>query len=120
MVVEMTTIDFGEAGVSIDDTALLQAFGLEHLTLTQKGELVILNKIVVSRPNSGNGTKFMKALTSLADARRWTLSLTPEVTFGASSTARLRRFYRRFGFVDNKGRYADLSVNESMIRRPCR
>lgn len=112
------TIDFGEYGVSVNDAALLQEFGLEHLTLTKRGDLVTVNKIVTAERDKGNGTRFMEALASLADAQGWTLALTPDLSLGATSIARLRRFYKRFGFKENKGRYTDFTISESMVRRP--
>lgn len=112
------TIDFGEYGVSVNDAALLREYGLDRLTLTKRGDVVTVNMIVASERSKGKGTRFMEALASLADAQGWTLALTPDLTLGATSIARLRRFYKRFGFKDNKGRYTDFTISESMVRRP--
>jgi len=43
------------------------------------------------------------------------LALTPTKAFGASK-GRLEKWYRRHGFVPNKGRNKDFSTKESMIR----
>jgi len=46
------------------------------------------------------------------------LTLSPSTDFGASSKERLKRFYRRFGFVSNKGRQKDFTLFDSMYRLP--
>ena len=57
----------------------------------------------------------MAAVVAAADAQGIDLALTPSDAFG-SSTARLERFYRRFGFVPNKGRNKDFTTRERMLR----
>ncbi|MBR5660567.1 MAG: hypothetical protein IKW99_03360 [Bacteroidales bacterium] len=104
--------------VSVDNPDLMREYGLSNVTMTKKGDLVTLNKVVVAEKKKGNGTRFMTDLTSEADNNGWTLALTPDDSFGATSVGRLKKFYKRFGFKENKGRNADLTVNESMIRQP--
>ena len=105
-------------GISINDPDLMKQYGLTDLTLSKTGDHVTLNKIVVADRGQGNGTRFMEDLARLADEKGWTLALTPSGGFGAKSIKRLKDFYKRFGFVDNKGRNPDFSTRESMIRRP--
>lgn len=105
-------------GISIDDQALMDEYGLSNVTMSKKGDVVKLDKIVAKEMNQGNGTRFMTDLATVADRHGWTLSLTPDASFGASSVSRLKKFYKRFGFKDNKGRNTDFTINESMIRRP--
>lgn len=104
--------------VSVDNPDLMREYGLSNVTMTKKGDLVTLNKVVVAEKKKGNGTRFMNDLTSEADNNGWTLALTPDDSFGATSVGRLKKFYKRFGFKENKGRNADLTINESMIRQP--
>lgn len=82
------------------------------------GDLV-LDKIVVPVDNRehGVGTSIMDRLVAAADAGRVRLALTPTDDFGGS-VARLRRFYRRWGFVDNAGRGRDFSTRQTMLREP--
>ncbi len=60
----------------------------------------------------------MQSLIREADAEGAIVALTPSTDFGASSKSRLAKFYRRFGFVPNKGRNKDFAVREAMIRYP--
>lgn len=105
-------------GISIDNEELLETYGLSNLTLIKKGNYVTLTHFVVTNKNCGNGTKFMEDFVRNADMNGWILVLTPDISFGASSTARLNKFYKKFGFKDNKGRNTDFETRESMIRKP--
>ena len=111
-------IELNERNISIDNEVLLKTYGLLSVTLSKKNNYVTLTDFVVKERNGGYGTRFMEDLTMIADKQRWTLVLTPDTAFGATSVARLKRFYNRFGFKDNKGRNADFGTRESMIRRP--
>jgi GNAT superfamily N-acetyltransferase len=66
----------------------------------------------------GIGTGAMEAIAAKADELGVTLTLTPSTDYGASSVARLVRFYRRFGFRPNRGRTADFETRAAMIRPP--
>lgn len=110
--------DLNKDGISVDDKALIRGYNLSNVTLSKKGDVVILDKLVVADQNNGNGTRFMNNLIAEADANGWTLALTPDDSFGATSVKRLKDFYKRFGFKDNKGRNTDFTINESMVRRP--
>ena len=105
-------------GISINDPELMKEYGLTDLTLSKTGDHVTLNKIVVENKGQGNGTRFMEDLARLADEKGWTLALTPSGSFGAKSISRLKDFYKRFDFKDNKGRNTDFSTRESMVRPP--
>jgi len=65
----------------------------------------------------GIGSEIMGRLTAWADRSGVTLALTPEKV-GNTSKARLTAFYKRQGFVENKGRSRDFATRESMIRAP--
>jgi GNAT superfamily N-acetyltransferase len=95
-----------------------------NVDLTREGDLH-LDLLVVERgaQRAGLGSKVMKELTRFADAhgRRLTLQLANKNDrFGTTSRARLVKFYKRFGFVENKGRYKDfaLSLYAHMYREP--
>ena len=78
-----------------------------------------LNKIDVpkGKRESGIGTAVMNDLVNLADQQGVVLKLSPSGDFGGS-VPRLKDFYARFGFVQNKGRNADYAISESMYRNP--
>jgi hypothetical protein len=46
------------------------------------------------------------------------VTLTPSTDYGASSVSRLKKFYKQFGFVENKGRNKDYEISEAMYRLP--
>ena len=82
--------------------------------------IAVLSKLVVPQTDRGAGTgsAVMSDIVARADEEGWTLALTPSTDFGGSSLRRLEGFYRRFGFVPNRGRHRDFETTEAMIRRP--
>ena len=118
--IEQESIDFDNNGMSINDEKILGKYNLKDLILSKTGNYVTLNKIVAKELGKGYGSKFMEELARVADKNGWILALTPDTTFGGSSVSRLKNFYKRFGFVPNKGRNTDFNTRESMIRKPIR
>lgn len=104
---------------AINVKALQDAFPEIDFTLLQRGDKATLSKVVVPKEmrGSGLGSAFMGELTRLADDDAAKLALSPSSDFGGSK-ARLEQFYRRFGFVPNKGRARDFEIMESMYRDP--
>lgn len=88
------------------------------LSRTSTG-LVILSRIEVPAASRGVGVAnaVMTALLFEADANGDTVALTPSDHWGANVN-RLRSWYRRLGFVPNKGRTRDLEISEDMYRHP--
>lgn len=107
-----------DKGISIDSPELLDKYGLKNVTLEKRGNHVTLTHFISNEQGNGNGTRFMQDLTEIADRNGWTLALTPDDSFGATSVKRLKDFYKRFGFKDNKGRNSDFETRESMVRQP--
>lgn len=108
--------------IIIDTPAILEQFRLQSVVLARRRRVVILGQLVVesSIRGTGVGSVFMETLTREADKEGLILALTPDTCYGASSLARLRRFYRRFGFRKNAGQDINFLVNESMLRLPKR
>ena len=104
-----------EKGISIDNEILLKTYNLYSVTLSKKGNYVTLTHFIVNNKNSGYGTRFMEDLIRNADKNGWILTLTPDNSFGGSIPI-LKKFYKRFGFKDNKGRNIDFNTRETMIR----
>jgi GNAT superfamily N-acetyltransferase len=111
--VEQAGATFSPADIS----AKWEARGIKN-QVSEKGGVITLSSIRVSDTEQaqGLGTAAMKELTAYADKSGQMIALTPSVDFGASSVGRLRDFYKRFGFVENKGRNKDFRVRETMIR----
>jgi GNAT superfamily N-acetyltransferase len=113
------------------DADLLRAFaagvrdkyGLERfdLSLTPGGDIKLDTLIVPKgERKQGRGGAAVEKLARLADEYGRRVLLTPGLRddrHGTTSRSRLVRFYRRFGFVENKGRAMDFTVSEGMIRR---
>jgi hypothetical protein len=89
------------------------------LDLGGNGGTITISRIEVpsSDRDSGVGSEIMKMLTDAADAAGVRLALTPSDTFGGS-VGRLREFYKRFGFKENKGKNRSFTTRESMVRNP--
>jgi len=79
-----------------------------------------LNRIVVpeSTRGEGVGTQVMQDMIDMADQQGAKIALTPDKSFGGTSVARLKKFYKQFGFVENKGRNKDFSIRNTMYRNP--
>lgn len=90
------------------------------LFLGGRDEYIRISTIIIPEDSRGEGigTKVMKDLTEYADDNYAILVLTPSTDYGATSVSRLKSFYKKFGFVDNKGKNKDWAVQETMIRHP--
>ena len=103
---------------------LQQDLGLDDFLVYDlpNGDLVLSMLVVPkSKRKQGVGTQAMEALVELADHNGRRIWLTPnekDRILGTTSRARLVRFYRGFGFVENKGRRHDPTQNYSMYRDP--
>ena len=87
-------------------------------TLSNDDNYITLDKIIMSSKGNGLGSKFMRDLCYWADDNQKIICLTPSDTFGASSVNRLKKFYKKFGFIDNKGSNTDYKHKEAMYRKP--
>lgn len=99
---------------------LLRRPGLDVLGLTVvRDDLVVVDIIVVAaaRRRHGIGTRTLHDLIDAADRHQWSLAGTPDSSFGSSRSG-LDRLYRRFGFVPNRGRHADYTISQLLVRRP--
>lgn len=88
--------------------------------LSKDGTKINLSKISVDpkQRNQGIGTQVMNDIIQQADNTNAIVTLSPSVDFGGTSVARLKDFYKEFGFVENKGKNKDLSISETMYRKP--
>lgn len=82
-----------------------------------------LQHIAVPKANrsQGIGTRIMEEIAAYADAHGKRVTLSPaqkDDGFGTTSRSRLVDFYKRNGYVENKGRNKDFRIREGMFRRP--
>ena len=78
---------------------------------------ISIDLIIVKEQNSGEGTKLMKDICEYADKSKKIIILSPSDDFGGNKK-RLIEFYKRFEFVENKGKNKDFEIFESMYRLP--
>lgn len=85
--------------------------------VSERDGVITLSKIIVpeSGRNQGKGTAAMQALINYADQTGQHIVLSPSADFGGNKK-RLTDFYKRFGFVENKGSSRAFSTSESMYR----
>jgi len=100
--------------------------GLKQLWLyyDKRHDVIDLSAITVDKANQrqGAGTSAMNDLADYADEHGLTIVLVPGVKdtgHGTTSRSRLVKFYKRFGFIENKGRKMDFAIGGGkMIRYP--
>lgn len=100
-----------------------QRYGLDKFIVTQRGDTLRLDAIVVPRDKQGQGigTQVMQELNAMADANGWRVALTPESPgkdTGTTSKKRLQQFYKDKGYVMNKGKNKDYEISDLMYREP--
>lgn len=78
---------------------------------------ISIDLIVAREKNTGAGTRLMQDICDYADRQKKTIILSPSDEFGGNKK-RLIEFYKRFGFVENKGKNKIFEIFESMYRLP--
>jgi ribosomal protein S18 acetylase RimI-like enzyme len=113
----ITTEDMGRFAQGLKNVYGSDLARLE-LSVTHNGD-ISLDWIVVDRgaQRSGVGMKVMRDVTRIADLHGKRIVLSPAED-GGSTRSRLVAFYKRFGFVENKGRNRDFSTRAGMYRDP--
>lgn len=86
----------------------------------EKRNQIELSTVIVPKESRGEGlgSKFMDELSAIADTNNSIITLTPSTDYGATSKKRLIEFYKKFGFVENKGKYRNLEISDDMYRLP--
>lgn len=123
---ERGSIDLRNSKTKIQDlqNQLVKKHNLETLFLSEKSNGSIeISMIEVPKEmrKQGVGSSAMQDLIDYADKNQKRLELTPgleDANKGTTSKQRLKKFYKRFGFVENKGRNKDFSTMSGMIRDP--
>ena len=102
---------------------VLQKHGLADLEIYEVGDDVKISMIAVPKDKQGQGigSAAMRDIVDFADQHGKRLILTPgpiESRWGQTSTASQKRFYKKFGFIENKGDDKDFRIKDSMYRAP--
>jgi len=98
-------------------------YDLRAFIAYERPQEIVLGMIEVQKVerNKGIGSAVMQELIDYADTKQKRIILTPGIRddrHGTTSRARLVKFYKRFGFVENKGRNKDFSISDGMYRVP--
>jgi GNAT superfamily N-acetyltransferase len=93
------------------------------LYVTEGTDYIRVDSIIVPKEirNQGIGTEIMNEIINYADSVRKPVRLSPgekDPYHGTTSKSRLINFYRRFGFIPNKGRNKDYRIRDTMYRNP--
>lgn len=99
-----------------DVKAAWDASGIKS-NISEGNDRITLSKIIVpeGERGTGKGTEAMQSLVDYADAVGKHVVLSPSSDFGGNKK-QLTDFYKRFGFVENKGKNRAFTTTESMYR----
>jgi len=95
--------------------------GLKSFFIYLNGNDLTLDSIIVEKAEQkqGKGSAAMQSLTDYADKHGFRIVLTTgtkDSHHGTTSSTRLKKFYKRFGFIENKGRNKDFALSGNMYR----
>ena len=90
----------------------------KYLLLNEGKDTIKISNMVVKEEYRGKGIgqQILSDVISYADSVGKTITLTPTQEFGTYE--RLKNWYKKNGFVENKGRNADLRISDTMYRAP--
>lgn len=87
------------------------------VSISLSGNKIEIAKIIVNSDNRNNGvgTNIILDIVNFADSNKLTIVLTPSSDFGGNKT-KLISFYKKFNFVENKGKNKDYEISDTMYR----
>ena len=99
--------------------------GVKSLSLLEdRGGDMVLNKIIIDKESRGGGVgaKAMSKITKYADKNGKIIKLDVgqkgDFRGEVTSPAKLKAFYKKLGFVENKGKNKDYEISQDMYRIP--
>jgi len=110
--------------ISALSTSLKSKYPIKDLFLSinSVGNLRIVSIIIDKEHRNMNvGSDIIKEINQFADKNNLKITLTPGLKdkhHGTTSRSRLIKFYKRFGFIENKGRNKDFTISDLMYRKP--
>ena len=104
--------------LSLEDIKTKYADKTDYLFLFEHNDTISIDNMVVKKEyrNRGIGTQILNDIITYADRNGKTITLTPTTEFGTQN--KLKKWYKANGFVENKGRNADLRLSDTMYRLP--
>jgi GNAT superfamily N-acetyltransferase len=102
---------------------LKEEYGIDLYLYKRNNDTIKLDSLIVpkNQRKMGIGSRVLEEIINFADANDYRIVLTPGVKDkyqGTTSQKRLIKFYKRFGFVLNKGKKANYKISELMYRNP--
>lgn len=110
--------------ISALSTSLKSKYPIKDLFLSinSVGNLRIVSIIIDKEHRNMNvGSDIIKEINQFADKNNLKITLTPGLKdkhHGTTSRSRLIKFYKKFGFIENKGRNKDFTISDLMYRKP--
>ena len=109
--------------VSEFEQYITDKYDLKAFHVFERPKDIVLNMLEVPKADrrTGVGSAVMQELVDYADSEGKMITLTPGLRddrHGTTSRGRLVKFYKRFGFVENKGRNKDFAISDGMYRLP--
>lgn len=108
---------FNESKKEIDKIKNKYISNIEIYNVYEFDDKISIDLIKVKDKNKGTGTNIMKDLCSYADKNNKIIILTPSDEFGSNKNE-LIKFYKKFGFVENKDENKIFGIFEEMYREP--
>lgn len=92
---------------------------IDKLHIFEDEDSVEFNLIVIKKDqrNTGIATDVLNTVIDYADREGKIVKLTPADDYG-SNLNRLKKFYKRFGFISNSGRNKNFKYRDTMLRYP--
>jgi predicted GNAT family acetyltransferase len=85
------------------------------LRISENDISITISLIVSKEKNKGFGSDLMKDIINYANENNKIIKLTPDNSFG-TSILKLKKWYKSFDFVENKGRNKDYEITENMYK----
>ncbi|MGN0526239.1 MAG: GNAT family N-acetyltransferase, partial [Acutalibacteraceae bacterium] len=103
---------------ALDDIETKYNDKTDYLFLHERSDTISISNMVVKEEyrNQGIGTQILNDIIAYADEKGKTITLTPTTEFGTQN--KLKKWYKVNGFVENKGKNADLRLSDTMYRLP--
>ena len=108
-----------KAITSLNDIKLKYKIQTDQLNIFEnKDNTISINNLVVKQSlrNKGIGQNILDDIISYADKNNKTITLTPTSKY--LTKKRLTNWYKKNGFVENKGRNINYSISDTMYRLP--
>ena len=106
--------------VSIFEKIIENKYDIQLDLLDYKNGDLHLSKIIIPKEKRGKGIgkKVLQEIIDFANKLNRRITLTPSTDYGSTSLKRLKKFYKTFDFVENKGKFKDYTTREAMYKNP--